>query len=167
MTNPKIAESATSAVKTLPPSLAEQLPGAWRLQSFVETNLDTGERLYPLGEHPVGYCLFTSDGHVALQMASAESGTEDLNHRSFAGRFELDEEASRLALHILVSPWTAWLGTTQLRNLKLLGEALELSLPMPRFAGGSLWASSLTWVRPDRQPAAGAEISAATTSPRP
>jgi len=71
-------------------SVAAQLIGTWRLVSR-ETTTSTGERIVEpeLGAHPVGYLIYDSTGHVAVQMMRenrSKSEMENCGSRNTKGR---------------------------------------------------------------------------------
>lgn len=56
-----------------------QLVGAWSLESYTETDVQSGEVSYPMGRHPEGLILYTPGatraGHV--------TGEIECPHQSF------------------------------------------------------------------------------------
>src|ERR1700754_3775990 len=49
-------------------ALKESLVGTWRLVSYVEKNVDTGEMRYPMGKAPDGFIIYTADGYMSVQL---------------------------------------------------------------------------------------------------
>src|SRR4029077_12305621 len=48
--------------------LREQLIGAWRLVSYVETPVDGSPKRFPLGEDAEGIIMYTPDGYMSAQL---------------------------------------------------------------------------------------------------
>lgn len=127
--------------------MENDLLGVWTLVSYIETNLDTGGRFMPLGENPVGICIYTTGGYMSAQISRRAYASGEQSHMGYAGTFVVDEAGRRISHHILVSHLPDWIGTDQARIVTRETNSLELSLAMPRFAGGSLWASTTLWTR--------------------
>lgn len=130
-------------------SLEHDLLGVWTLVSYIHTNLDTGERFTPLGESPIGLSIYTADGYMSAQISRRIPIGDEQNYMFYAGTFVLDTASRHLSHHILVSPLPEWIGTDQVRLVTCDANSLELSLATPRSAGGSLWASTTIWIRPN------------------
>jgi Lipocalin-like domain len=135
----------------------EGVVGAWSLVTF-----DTDERNGPskprFGQDPVGYLLYTADGHMAAVLAgthrpalkspSGSSSTEEqrtqalLNFLAYAGRYEV--RGDRVFHHVEVSVFTNLMGTTLERQFKIEGDMLTIRTVPPE-----IWNSSniLVWKR--------------------
>jgi hypothetical protein len=145
--------------------MSEQIPaghpivGTWRLSSFTEQNLETGQVSYPIGEKAKAIVIYTADGHVATIFAEADrkppvvaQATEreaiDL-YRSmvaFAGHYELI--GNRLIYHPEISWNEAWSGTTQERVFEVDGDRLNVkSVPVVSTLTGAKTVFSLAWDR--------------------
>lgn len=103
--------------------LHEALLGGWRLESFVSHNPDTDELRRPFGEHPSGLILYTTDGHMSAQLTPGP-GSEFI---SYGGRFTVDEAASTVTHHVVVSTLPELLKEPQLRHARIDGDRLTLS----------------------------------------
>jgi Lipocalin-like domain len=113
--------------------------GTWRLTSFSEQNLDTGEIRYPFGEAASALVIYEANGYVATIFAAADrkpprapQATDqeaiDLYRSmiSFAGRYELS--GNRLIYHPEISWNEAWNGTTQERVIEVSKDRLQNQL---------------------------------------
>src|SRR5258708_13105628 len=49
-------------------SLREQLIGAWKLLSYVETPVDGSPKRFPMGENAQGIIMYTPDGYMSAQL---------------------------------------------------------------------------------------------------
>lgn len=111
-----------------------ELVGAWHLESFHDVLGDTrGEG--PLGPAPTGLLIYSADGHVAVTMA----GT---GFMGYAGSWRRD--ADRVLHTISVAPEAAWVGSVQVRDVRLSGDRLVL---VGRGPSGSPVRRELTWRR--------------------
>src|SRR5260370_33298970 len=48
--------------------LREQLIGAWKLVSYIETPMDGSPTRYPMGEKGQGIIMYTPDGYMSAQL---------------------------------------------------------------------------------------------------
>jgi Lipocalin-like domain len=118
--------------------LATALVGTWRLESWSVVYQDGRPAEFPLGEDPVGYLMYTIDGHVSAALARVRRQPFDANDSAskarafdeffgYAGRFEVRERA---ILHkIDISSHPAVSGVTSLRDVVVSGDRLILSGP--------------------------------------
>jgi hypothetical protein len=144
-------------------TLRELLVGAWRLVSYVETDVDTGVEDAPMGPDPQGIIMYTPDGYVSAQLctsnrqdfasgdpfkgASPEYVAAASTYLAYSGPFYLDEVNHVLQHQMDVSLFPNWKGQRQIRIFSLSGNVLHLSTDKPmRFAGGTKTAM-LTWHR--------------------
>jgi hypothetical protein len=133
--------------------------GTWRLTSFSEQNLDTGEIRYPFGEAASALVIYEANGYVATIFAAADrkpprapQATDqeaiDLYRSmiSFAGRYELS--GNRLIYHPEISWNEAWNGTTQERVIEVSKDRLQTnSVPAISPLTGGRTVFSLVWER--------------------
>ena len=135
----------------------EGVVGAWSLVSF-DTDEGSGSSNPRFGQDPVGYLLYTGDGHMAAVLAgthrpelkspsgsssSEEQRTQSLaNFLAYAGRY--DVRGDRVFHHVDVSIFTNLMGTTLERQFKIEGDVLTI-----RTAPPEIWGSSniLVWKR--------------------
>ena len=144
-------------------TLRERLVGAWKLVSFIETDVKTNATSYPMGKNPNGLIIYTPDGYMSAQLqepgasnfSSADlfRGTPeeyaDAAHRyiAYSGRFFVDEDQNLLRHEMAVSLFPNWLGQKQVRLAKLDGDTLQLAPDEPQFFNGSLRTALLLWKR--------------------
>ena len=146
--------------------LTDQLLGTWRLISYVEVPADGSAKRYPMGQHPEGIILYTSDGFMAVQLMKADRrnvassdwavGTDEdfaeyaRSFFAYSGRFEVDE-AGRIVRHSVdVSLLPALVGHTQLRTAKIEGDRLHLSTISPISSASAPVMARLVWERAGR-----------------
>jgi hypothetical protein len=144
-------------------SLREQLAGAWTLNNCVERDIETGIENHPLGEHPLGLILYTSDGYMSAQLQRPERppfAEGDLlratpeeyaaagsSYIAYSGRFFVDERKRSLSHEMAVSLFPNWVGQQQVRLVQLDGEHLQLSTDGPLRLNGVLKTVTLRWRR--------------------
>jgi hypothetical protein len=143
--------------------LRERLVGAWRLVDVVEEPVDGSPVRRPHGERPIGLLLYTPDGHMSAQimerrrdrahtpdwsdLTSQEYADEARSYFAYSGTFQVDEAAGTVTHSVEVSLFPGWLGTGQVRAVKLDGRALELSTASPVQSGGRLVTTRISWER--------------------
>jgi hypothetical protein len=143
--------------------LKDQLLGTWRLISYVEVPVDGSAKRYPMGHHPEGIILYTSDGYMSVQVMKEDRrevasndwavGTDEefaeyaRSFFAYSGRFEVDE-AGRIVRHSAdVSLLPALVGHTQVRAAKIEGDRLHLSTISPFSSAGAQVNAKLVWER--------------------
>lgn len=125
-------------------SVRERLEGGWMLESYTETNVDTGEVREPLGTSATGFILYTSDGFISAHMNAVNrapfsagdmfQGTPDeyqsagQTSLAYSGRYEVDEDRGRVRHMIGVSAFPNWAGREQVRLAELDHDTLTLPL---------------------------------------
>jgi hypothetical protein len=135
----------------------EGVVGAWSLASF-DTDERDGSSKPRFGQDPVGYLLYTSDGHMAAVLAgthrpelkspSGSSSTEEqrtlalANFLAYAGRYDI--RGDRVFHHVEVSVFTNLMGTTLERRFKIEGDVLTIRTVPPEIWGSS---NILVWKR--------------------
>ena len=143
--------------------LQERLVGAWRLVDVVEEAGDGSPVRRPHGERPIGLILSTPDGYMSAQimdgrrgavhspdwsgLTSEEYAEEARGYFAYSGTFQVDEAAGTVTHAVEVSLFPGWLGTGQVRAVKLEGDALELSTASPARSGGRLVITRISWER--------------------
>jgi hypothetical protein len=149
------------------------ITGCWTLKSCYIEVVDTGERLYPYGENPVGTLIIHESGRmVAVFTPSARMipTTETDKAKAFeqlvaySGRYRL--EGARFVTDVDVSWLPQWVGTAQGRKFALHDDLLDIiSDPAPSpFFDGVLVQGKLTWAREAGQPDAPTNRQVATTA---
>ena len=112
------------------------IAGVWRHQSFVATEIATGERISTFGDQPNGMIIFTAGGHVNMVLtgqtrraAIGRTPTDaEANHllasmADFSGKYRL--EGNLLILQIEASWSEAWTGAEQRRTYEITGNVLK------------------------------------------
>lgn len=149
-------------------SLGAALIGAWRLVSCVETDIGTGEIFLPMGEHPLGFLLYTSDGYMSAQLADAsrpwfasgdmyrgtpeEYAAASVGYLAYSGPYRVDEANCMVEHAMDVSLFPNWQGQRQLRVAELAGDTLVLATDRPTLFAGSLKSARIAWRRADPIP---------------
>jgi hypothetical protein len=144
-------------------TIREQLLGAWTLSSYVETDVDGGNRMHPLGESPLGFILYTSDGYMSAQLQTGDRkhfaggdmyrGSADeyiaagSTYLAYSGRFTVDESVHVVSHHADVSFFPNWFGQTIKRVAKFQGNSLFLTTEKPQRFNGMLKTAQLEWKR--------------------
>jgi hypothetical protein len=144
-------------------SLRQQLIGAWKLVSYVETPVDGSPKRYPIGEKGQGIIMYTPDGYMSAQLmkpgrrnfasgdwfkgTSEEYAEEGSGYIAYSGPFHVDEAKQTLTHSMDVSLFPGWLGQTQPRVVKIEGKYLHLSTAAPFPSGGTMVAAALIWER--------------------
>jgi Lipocalin-like domain len=156
-----VAAAASSALRAgaAPAIVAapRALIGAWALESFV-TDEQGGIEKPRFGLNPVGYLIYTADGHMsatlmgvhraALAAPDGSSSTHSeiasslANFLSYAGRFEI--RGNHVFHHVEVSVFTNLVGTTLERQFDLSGDVLTIKTLPPEIWNGS---NRLVWRR--------------------
>ena len=142
--------------------------GAWSLETYVETNDETGELVLPMGENPTGILLYTSDGFMSAQLGKgarphfasddmvvgteAEYAAAGNSYLAYSGPFRLDEAAQRLEHAMSVSLFPNWQGQHQIRLATLKDGKLHLTIEHPMLLGGKLMNAELVWTRASARP---------------
>lgn len=124
------------------PTLREAVVGAWELVSFVARDAATGEARRPLGKAPRGLILYTADGYMSAQLATAAMG----DYVAYGGPFFVDEETSTLHHAVSMSMMPELLAQPQFRRASVDGDLLTLSASTTDDAGTST-DSTLVWRR--------------------
>ena len=114
------------------------LVGTWRFTKFVDTP-EGGEPVYAFGKDPIGFFVFTADGHVFLNLmrnppnAPLEGVDPDPDSCvpewfcAYFGTYILDRKKGVWVTHVLGSNQPNYLGTDQTRPFTLDGDRLVIS----------------------------------------
>ena len=143
--------------------LKDQLIGAWRLVSYVESPTDGSPARFPMGKKPEGIIMYTPDGYMSAQLmrpgrsdfasgdwfkGTPEEYSEEASaYIAYSGPFHVDEATRTLTHSMTVSLYPGWIGQTQPRVVRLEGDHLELSTAAPIKSGGALVMARLQWER--------------------
>lgn len=144
-------------------TMRNNLLGAWRLVSYIETNISTGAKRYPMGEQTNGILIYSHDGYMSSQIqaggrakyASGDmfTGTPDeyvaagRTFLSYTGRFHLDEQGGRMRHEMLISSFPNWVDQTQVRLVRYGDDVLSLSYEEPQLSNGEMMIAELIWKR--------------------
>jgi hypothetical protein len=93
----------------------DKIVGNWKLLSFYDQNVDTGNTTDVLGENPRGYLLMTADGRIALihvansrkapqSLPAAEMEAAELFRTmlAYVGRYEIDQTPDPAGLKVTI-----------------------------------------------------------------
>ena len=142
--------------------LRGELLGAWRLHSYVSVGVDdVDDVLFPLGDHPRGFIMYTADGYMSAQLMDpdrrlfaandphaappGELASAAAGYLSYSGPFTVDGDV--VSHHVEVSLLPNWVGGEQKRRATLHGDTLTLSPADPLLMGGRLRNATLVWIR--------------------
>jgi len=147
----------------MPMNLRDQLIGAWKLHSYIETPVDGSESFLPLGEHPMGIIMYTPDGYMSAQLMKPgrepfavndfysgtleEYKTAGSTYVAYTGPFKVDEERRTLTHSMFISLFPNWIGQTQPRVVSVEGDVLTLGTATPIRSQGKIVNSRLVWHR--------------------
>ncbi len=135
---------------------ATRIAGTWRLVSVVYTDVATGERTLPLGEHPVGCQIATPAGRWiavvngegrTIPATEAERSAALLSMIAYTGRWRV--EGDTIVTRVEAAWQPAWVGTDQIRQFRFEGDMLVLAgppQPHPNLLG-KVVRLAVTWER--------------------
>ena len=119
---------------------ASPLVGTWTLASC-EHELEDGSKTFPFGREPRGRLIYTAEGrmlvvlmdsgranaksHELFEATDAELAAWSRGCVAYSGRWE--PRGEKVVHHVDVSLFPNWVGTRQLRAVKLTGDTLVLS----------------------------------------
>lgn len=120
---------------------ASELAGVWRLVSFHDVDDEGNRGEGPLGPAPRGLLFYSADGYVSVTMMRApdhgapnhdapdqEPGADGgprQDYMSYAGTWR--RSGGQVFHALTVAPDPGWLGTEQVRDLRLDGDRLTLT----------------------------------------
>ncbi len=146
--------------------LREQLIGAWKLLSYVETPVDGSPKRFPMGENAQGIIMYTPDGYMSAQLMTPgrrqfasgdwfkgtpqEYSEEGGGYIAYSGPFHVDEAKQALTHSMAVSLYPGWIGQTQPRVVKIEGNRLHLSTASPIQSAGAKVMADLVWERAEQ-----------------
>jgi len=146
--------SAQSGRKCAGPQL-----GTWKLQSFTTEDLATGQKTDLFGAQPSGYisygadcrmyAILIKDGRKAPAMlVPTDAERVELYNGviAYAGIYSIDGD--KVSHHIDASWNQAWTGTTQVRQFRIDGKALDIkTLPAKNALTGKESVSTVVWIK--------------------
>lgn len=140
----------------------DRLVGSWKLQRWVSVG-DDGSVALPFGEHPEGILVYAPDGTMITTLAPADrpplSSLDPITGGSpderllaaetfvaYSGRFV--DDGTDVTHIVEMSLYPNWVGTRQLRHVRLSDDGHELELSTDPFTlAGRRSVQRLTWVR--------------------
>ena len=137
---------------------SEELYGTWRLVSFTSQDVATGVKTDTFGKAPRGFLSYSRDGRMsALLVKDERPKPTDLakvtNEEraelfktmiAYAGTFSVDGNV--VTHHVDISWNENWTGTSQVRNIKLVGRKLYITTnPQPSVSDGKPVIGVLEW----------------------
>jgi hypothetical protein len=132
-------------------ALQEQLVGTWKLVSATVERND--EKVEAFGPNPLGYFIFTANGHFSWNFMRSERPKFASNNRqtgtpeeyraavqgniSAFGTYMITPEGS-LTLQIIGSSFPNWDGTTQRRMIEISGDQMKYFTPASSIGGSAV-----------------------------
>jgi hypothetical protein len=153
-----MVSSHLAHARTHAPHAPNDVIGTWQLVSCVTHTSDGGVH-QPYGEHPTGYVVYTTDGHVFVQImpegprntrivdpfgGTSEECWRALGYAAYAGRYEMHNDSVVHQLEMCLFP--GLVGTDLNRSMEWGGDRLILTT-RPTSHGGVSRFSRLTWER--------------------
>lgn len=143
-------------------SLKEQLTGTWLL--VATTRVVAGvEEPGMFGRDAIGQFMFAPDGHMcfnAMRSTRSKFASNDFqagapeektaaydSYIGYCGRYEVNEQERSIVLHLALSTYPNWTGTSQKRFAEVIGNRLRISTP-PIRSGGKEIVNAILWERP-------------------
>jgi hypothetical protein len=136
----------------------EDLYGTWRLVSFTQEVVATGEKTDLFGKAPHGFLSYSRDGRMsAILVKDGRRKPPDLAKMTNEDRVELFKtviayggtftfDGKTVTHHVDISWNENWTGTAQVRNIKLEGDKLYISTnPLPSTVDGRPVIGVLVW----------------------
>lgn len=115
---------ASCATAPAPPSLV----GAWRLERYVDTPA-AGPPVMAFGERPIGYFIFTEDGHASISFmrnpptpSAADPDPDACQpdwYCSYFGTYDVDWSGPAWTVHVEGGNIPSFIGTDQTRAFTL------------------------------------------------
>jgi hypothetical protein len=133
--------------------------GTWKLQSFIDEDVATGQKTDLFGPHPSGYLNYGPDGRMyAILIKEGRKAPDTLIPTdaervdlysgliAYAGTYSI--EGDKVTHHIDASWNQAWTGTTQVRQFRIDGNCLYIkTLPAKNPVTGKESSAVLIWTK--------------------
>lgn len=142
------------------------LVGAWRLVSWTIEYPATGRVTQPFGPAPEGLLVYSADGHMSAAMqrpgrarlsradphaaSDAEKATAFAGYLHYAGTWSVAAGSVIHAVELALNP--NLIGTRQVRQVTLAGDALELGAEEPLETPGQSRRHRIVWRRAPQRP---------------
>jgi len=117
----------------------DTLVGMWRLVRF--ENFVEGVSNHPFGQNPIGYFIYTQDGHISIQIQTLEQPKDWASlkvppdeggpypwYAGYFGRYSVDVEAGTVIHHIEGGTILGYPGTDQERPFVMDGDHLVIGV---------------------------------------
>ena len=141
------------------PDLAKALVGAWHITGFFRTEEGSKKITYPVGEHPIGYMIFTPGGHMAVMVTASnrkmpkvpysltDRGTVMLDiAAAYVGPYKL--KGDQLTVHETTTLRPDNVGLDSLRTIKIEGNKLTvINAPATNSLNGAVASATMTGER--------------------
>jgi hypothetical protein len=137
---------------------SEELYGTWRLVSFIQQVVATGEKTDFFGKAQRGFLSYSRDGRMyAFLVRDERPKPADLAKLTDQERVELFKtliayggtftfDGKTVTHHVDISWNENWTGTAQVRNVRLEGRTLHITTnPQPRSIDGKPSILVVTW----------------------
>lgn len=111
------------------------LVGTWKLVRYVDTPAK-GDPVKPFGDDPIGYFIFTADGHASINILRHPNDTRrpmlDIDpdgcvpdwYCSYFGTYSIDSRGEAWAIKVVGGNIPSFLGTEQRRRFRIAGDHL-------------------------------------------
>jgi hypothetical protein len=129
--------------------LRSALIGSWRLISL-EAITTNGDISHPLGENPLGIVMYTPDGYMSAQVRREDA--DMTGYIAYSGPFFINGDGTIIEHEVAVSFDPSWLGSRQVRRVRIDGDLLYLSTEKPVLYNGQLVTPHLVWKRNQLNP---------------
>ncbi len=116
----------------------QSLVGTWLLTRYVDTPA-SGAPVLAFGAHPIGYFIFTSDGHASISImrnppnGSLQGKDPDPDvcipdwYCSYFGTYSVDLARGTYTVHVIGSNEPGYVGTDQSRHFSIDGDRMVIS----------------------------------------
>ena len=137
--------------------------GTWQLVSC-EIKDENGQSSYPFGQNPLGFLIYTPDGHISATLMRAErhkfesadiaaASTDEQviafqTYLAYCGKYEIQD--NKIIHHIETSLFPNWVGVKQERFFEFKENQLTLSTP-PLLMNGKQQVGCVIWKKASKK----------------
>jgi hypothetical protein len=146
-----------AATSTATAQTNEEIYGTWRLLSWTRHLVGTGENVEVFGKAPHGFLNYGRDGRMLVmivkenrpkptelaKMSDQERAELFKTMLAYGGRFRID--GNRVVHNVDISSNETWTGTAQVRNFRIEGRRLTISVDPQIGFDGRQSTAVLTW----------------------
>lgn len=137
----------------------EDLLGIWKLASYEVEIQETGEIMFPMGEHPTGFACFTKNNHVMVTLTGENREIAKNDHEraillntivSYAGSYRIEGDEWVTTVQVAWNP--EWVNSEQRRRFEIQGKNLKVFTAwrvMPNWADKGMQRSILNFIKLD------------------